>query len=164
MRASYRRGFLLTIVVVTGCAMVQGRLFEKIPVPEGKSIVYAYRPSNIRIFGAAVQEPALTCGEESFIPGRGGYHVFIVDPGTTVCYVNYMLCSGGFDMSGVVQPGGCRTVISKVDVPLTAGQESYVRYSFGLWGSSAPYIELIKTEEGRREIRACKLQQTYKID
>lgn len=140
MTAPWHRGCwggAFAIVFLSGCA-VSGPPFQKIQIPEGKSVIYAYRPSSF--FGAALR-PTVSCGQEGVSLGRGGYHPFVVDPGSLVCRA-------------------ATEATSEVDVRSSAAQESYVKEEIG-WGFfvGRPHLYLMDKATGESEIGDCKLQQ-----
>jgi hypothetical protein len=130
----------LTLTMVlggAGCA-ASGPAFQKIAVPDGKSVIYAYRPSTL--IGGAIR-PAVQCGSSSIVLSRGGYHPFVVDPGT-------VLCSASTEAT------------SEVNVDAKPGEENYVREKIGVgFFVGRPHLQVMDKETGEQEVRECKLQE-----
>ena len=127
---------LLAATAGIGCS-ASGPAYQKIAVPEGKSVVYAYRPKSI--FGAAIQ-PRVSCG----LPGPGlkpgGYHAFVLDPGTVTCSAS-------------------TESTSEVQVDAAPNGSSYVREKIGLgFFVGRPHLEVVDEATGEREIGNCKQQ------
>jgi len=133
----WRASALAVALFLGGCA-VSGPPFQRVQIPEGKSVIYAYRPSSI--FGAALK-PAVSCGAAGFNLARGGYHPFIVDPGTTVCRAS-------------------TEATSEVDVECKTGEERYVKEEIG-WGFfvGRPHLYVMDNATGESEIQDCRLQE-----
>ncbi len=82
----------------------------------------------------------VNCGDASIGLGPGGFHKFILDPGTVYCSVH-------------------TEVTRWVPVEAKAGQTYYIRESlwFGLVVAEA-HLEPKESEEGAAEIQECKEQ------
>ncbi|HKM99941.1 MAG TPA: hypothetical protein VJX23_05455 [Candidatus Binataceae bacterium] len=126
----------LAAIFLAGCA-VEGPAFQKPALTQQQSVVYVYRPYSS--FGAAVV-PAVNCGDHSIALGPGGYHAFVVDPGTIRCNVYSE-----------------RT--SQVEIDVQPGQEYFVRET-PHWGILVARfdLEIPNPGEGPEEVRDCKLQ------
>jgi hypothetical protein len=128
--------FSAAIVFASGCA-VSGAPYQSVAIPAGKSVVNVYRPYSL--VGGGVK-PTLTCGAEGVALGPGGYHSFIVDPGTITCHAK-------------------TEVSADLDIQAEAGQMTYVKEEIGagvLVGH--PHLYLMDTNSGEREIASCKQQ------
>jgi hypothetical protein len=128
---------LLVTLLLSGCA-ASGPPFQKVQIPEGKSVIYAYRPST---FFAGGVNPPVSCGGEHVRLGRGAYHPFIVDPGKAVCAAS-------------------TEATSSVGVECKAGEERYVKEEID-WGFvvSQPRLSLVDNATGESEIQDCGLQE-----
>jgi len=137
-------GVVVGVAILSGCsASVSGPSFQKIQIPEGKGVIYVYRPA--ASYKTAGLRPQVTCGQDGVDLGSGGYYPFIVDPGTTTCRVT------AIDLIKTT---------SEVDVPCTAGQENYVKDEDHLaivWGVR-PHLDLMDRATGEKEASDCKLQ------
>jgi hypothetical protein len=127
---------LCAAVSWVGCS-ASGPAFHEIQVPAGKSVIYAYRPKSI--FGAAIQ-PSVNCGGPGPGLAPGGYHPFVVEPGTVTCTAK-------------------TEARSEVQVDATSDGPSYVRERIGIgFFVGHPHLEVVDTATGAREIQACKQQ------
>ncbi len=137
-----RSNWIVTVLIVcassftVGCA-ASGPAFQRVAVPDGKSVIYAYRPSSI--FGGAVV-PTVTCGASGVPLSRGGYHPFIVEPGTVTCSAS-------------------TESTSTVRVDARANEAAYVKEKIGMgFFIGRPHLTVVSAEEGEREAGKCKLQ------
>jgi hypothetical protein len=129
-------GPALIAVVGTGCS-ASGPAFEKIAIPEGKSVIYTYRPSSF--FGAALS-PMVVCGGKGVGLKPGGYHPIIVDPGP-------VLCTASTEST------------SEVNVEAAPGAENYVRETIGIGVLvGRPHLLLMDAAQGETDARKCRLQ------
>jgi hypothetical protein len=129
--------FLCMAASTAGCA-AGGPAFQKVAVPDGKSVIYAYRPNSL--FGGGIV-PTVTCGAQGVALSRGGYHPFVVDPGDVNCTAS-------------------TESTSTVRVDARANEASYVkeRIGMGLF-VGRPHLTEMSPEEGEREARECRLQE-----
>jgi len=105
--------------------------------PEGKSVIYAYRPSSI--FGAALK-PAVSCGAAGFNLAVGG-----------------IIRSSWIPVHRVP---GIDEATSEVDVECKTGEERYVKEEIG-WGFfvGRPHLYVMDNATGESEIQDCRLQE-----
>jgi hypothetical protein len=123
---------------VIGCS-VKGPPFEPEHLPRPKSVIYLYRP--YRIFGSAIRPP-ITCGDSTVKLGPGGYHAFVVDPGTIVCSTRYEASDA-------------------VELRVGAGQANYLEEEIG-WGAliGHPHLHPIDSDAAHNAINeCCELQE-----
>jgi hypothetical protein len=126
----------LVILCANACA-VSGTPFQNAAAPAGKAVVYVYRPY---AFGGGGVRPTVTCGSEGVSLGPGGYHPYLVDPGTVTCHTK-------------------TEVSADVDVQATAEQPSYVKEEIGMgFVVGHPHLYLMDSNSGQQEIAACKQQ------
>jgi hypothetical protein len=100
-------------------------------------VIYVYRPKSF--IGGGVQ-PKVSCGQESVSLAPGGYHPYVVDPGTVTCRAS-------------------TESTAEVDVKSVAGEPSYVKEEIGagvLVGH--PHLYLVDTNSGETEAGKCKRQ------
>ncbi len=129
------------LAIIAGCA-VQGRPFERAQVPEGSAVIYVYRPYH---YGSSALKPPVSCGEETARISPGGYHVFIVPEGKTICRVN------GYETA------------DEVEVPAEP-RVHYIREEFGWAGlslhpSGHPHLNPIDKDLAKTEIQTCCVQE-----
>lgn len=120
-----------------GCA-ASGPAFQKIAVPDGKSVIYAYRPNSL--FGGGIR-PAVHCGDSSSVLSRGGYHPFIMTPGT-------VRCSASTEST------------SEVNVDAKPGDASYVREQIGMgFFIGRPHLQVMDRQTGEQEASDCRMEE-----
>lgn len=137
-----RTNWIVAVLIVcassftVGCA-ASGPAFQRVAIPDGKSVIYAYRPSSI--FGGGVV-PTVTCGSSGVSLSRGGYHPFVVEPGTVTCSAS-------------------TESTSTVRVDARANEAAYVKEQIGMgFFIGRPHLTVVSAEEGEREAGKCKLQ------
>lgn len=134
-------GFALSGLAITaalaGCA-VQGADFDRANLPPKTAVIYVYRPYNY--VGSLVLAP-VQCGNELTHIGPGGYHAFVVEPGSVVCTAHSE-----------------RT--DATEIKARAGQEYYVKEEIG-WGVfiGHPHLEPVDDDTAHNEIASCKYEQ-----
>ena len=139
MRTNWTSGTLLILAasLAAGCA-ASGPAFQRVAIPDGKSVIYAYRPNSI--FGGGVV-PTVTCGASAVSLSRGGYHPFIIDPGTVTCHA-------------------ATESTSTVRVDTRPNEASYVKEEIGMgFFIGRPHLQVTSKETGESEVLECKLQQ-----
>ena len=67
-----------------GCE-VEGQSFKPVQLTSNHALIYLYRPYHV---SDASLEPEITCGHGTIAVGAGGYHTFVEDPGTIVCFAS----------------------------------------------------------------------------
>ena len=121
-----------------GCS-VQGPPFAPEHLTRPKSVIYLYRP--YRIFGSALRPP-VTCGDSSVKLGPGGYHPFVVDPGTIVCSTQYEASDA-------------------VELRIAPGQANYLEEEIG-WGAliGHPHLHPMDSDTAHNALKeCCQLQE-----
>lgn len=127
---------VLASSLTLGCA-AGGPAFQKVTIPEGKSVIYAYRPNSI--FGGAIV-PTVTCGTQGVSLSRGGYYPFVLDPGDVTCSAS-------------------TESTSTVHVEARSNEAAYVKERIGLgFFVGRPHLQVVSPEEGEQAARECKLQ------
>ena len=127
----------LAASIGAGCA-ASGPQFQKIPVPAGKSVVYAYRPTTLA--GGAIK-PTLACGTARVVLPRGGYYPFVVEPGNVVCHA-------------------ATEASSTVEVDARPNEAAYVKETIGIGILvGRPHLQVVPPSVGASEIGECSLQQ-----
>ena len=124
---------LVCLALSAGCA-VQGRQFEKQPLPPDQAEIYIYRPYS---FAGSLLRPPVVCGDSVARLGPGGYQVFKVKPGTVVCRTETEAADAvEFD----TRPGGVY----------------YLKEDIG-WGFSIghPHLYPVDSDKGPDEIAQC---------
>ena len=136
-RNAIRNAFLVVAAAsLAGCA-ASGPAFQKAAIPDGKSVVYAYRPNSI--FGGAIV-PTVTCGSQGVAISRGGYHPFVVEPGAVTCTAS-------------------TEATSTVRVDARPNEASFVKEKIGLgFFVGRPHLTVMSSDEGEREAGECALQ------
>ena len=109
---AFNWGVVILALALSGCA-VQGPDYANTPIAATKSAIYLYRPYHS--FGSGYS-PSVNCGDSSVALGPGGFHKFIVDPGSIHCSVH-------------------TEATTSVDIDANPGQTYYVRES--LWVGSS---------------------------
>ena len=128
---------VLASSLTLGCA-AGGPAFQKVAIPEGKSVIYAYRPNSI--FGGAIV-PTVTCGTQGISLSRGGYHPFVIDPGDVTCSAS-------------------TESTSTVRVDARSNEAAYLQERIGLgFFVGRPHLQVMSPEEGERAAHECKLQE-----
>jgi hypothetical protein len=125
-------------IALIGCA-AQGPSFEPAPHTRPQSVIYVYRP--YRIFGSAIRPP-IRCGDSTVKLGPGGYHPFVVEPGTIVCSTRYEAADA-------------------VEVHVGPGQSNYIEEEIG-WGAliGHPHLHPMDLDSAQNAIRdCCELQE-----
>jgi len=128
-----------------GCAgrrYLTTRYTEVKQMPEGKAIVYIYR---VKRLGTAVHY-AVNANDKPVNDLHlylKGYLVYYASPGKTEFWAEI---------------GGSGRERTKVTLDIEAGQTYYIEGSvkMGVW-VGAPHLELVDNQEGRVEIKKCKL-------
>ena len=136
---------ILTLSLSIAACSASGPAFRKLAVPPGKAVIYAYRPD---AFFGRVRSPYVYCGDGSVDLKPGGYHPFVVEPGSVTCISTTEPLSMGFKE--------WRSGTAKVEVRVEAGKESFVKEKLGYFGT--PYLFLMDRFSAESEIPECKLQ------
>jgi hypothetical protein len=123
-------------LVVAGCG-AQGEIYQPLPVPVAKSVIYLYRPY---VFYSASTVPIATCGQESIELEGGGYYSFINDAGPVTCSAT---TEGSTPLKFDAHAGGEYYVKEEVSAGTLSGRTQFT---------------LMSTGAGRTEIAACKKQ------
>lgn len=127
---------LVAAVASTACS-ARGPAFQRLDIPSGKGVIYAYRPNTM--VGAAIQ-PTVNCGSTGVSLPPGGYHPFVVDPGSVTCSAK-------------------TESRAEVLVDVRANEDSYVRETIGVgFFVGRPHLQVVDKEKGQQEIKDCKLQ------
>jgi hypothetical protein len=120
----------------SGCS-ASGPAFQRVQIPEGKSVVYAYRSGSL--IGWAVR-PSVNCGDTGASLAPSGYHPFVVAPGSVTC-------------------SAATESRAEVRVDAKANEESYVRETIGVGiFVGRPHLQVVDKATGAQEIEACKMQ------
>jgi hypothetical protein len=128
---------ILMTVTIAGCSAT-GRPFVHVdPIPDGKGIVYVYRPD--RTVGCAVSGTIRANGVPITNVKNGGYYPYVADPGR----VNLNVTT---------------EVENSTDITVEAGREKYVKTTVGM-GFFLGHLKLgeVSSDVGEREIRECRL-------
>jgi hypothetical protein len=132
--------FIVSISFLTGCA--SGPAFQEVSiVPEGKSIVYFYRPAK---YYSGASSPEIYDNGNLILDGltNGGYWVYYITPGKHVFSTK-------------------ATFVDSTSISLESkgpGEEYYVRLEL-TWDFFVPDAKLFRIypDQGRQEIMSCKL-------
>lgn len=131
------RLLIVSSSLMLGCA-AGGPPYQRLAIPDGKSVVYAYRPNSF--LGGGIT-PTVTCGTKGVALSRGGYHPFVVDPGTVTCSAS-------------------TESTSTVRVEARPNEAAYVKERIGMGVLvGRPHLTVMAPEEGEREARECRLQE-----
>jgi hypothetical protein len=128
--------FLVAMVcVMAGCA--SGPAFKKIDeIPQGKGLVYIYRPAGI--VGSAIAYDVYAGTEKvgRLVPGG---------------YLTYLSSPGELEIWGKTESKG------SVTLDVRTGQEHYVKGSLGVgFLVGRPVITVVEPQVGQKEIQDCK--------
>jgi hypothetical protein len=156
----------ISLAILFNACAVSGPPFEQLHPPEGKSVIYVYRPYRLWAHGV---HPAVSCDDAGSVSlGPGAYHAFVVEPGTTTCRVDNAYRE--FREASVYQKGQLTykyTDQSTVNVVvLAAGEESFVKEEVGRsYNPRYPYraptlFRLLSVDRATAEpeVRDCNLQ------
>jgi len=126
---------LAMICLMAGCA--QGPPFKKVTeIPQGKGLVYIYRPAGI--VGSAVRYEVYAGTDDVGHLVPGGYLTYFANPGE-------------LEIWGKTEARG------SVTLDVKAGQEQYVKGSLGVGlFVGRPILTVVEPQVGQREIRDCK--------
>lgn len=129
--------FSLSLCLLAGCA-VTGRPFKRVYPGTRRSVIYVYRPYR---FAGSLIAPAVTCGNSSVKIGPGGYHAFVVQPGTVRCSVQ-------------------TEMRDEVELAVAPGTINYIKEEIG-WGVliGHPHLYPMDADKVPMEIRTCCRQQ-----
>jgi len=129
--------YLLVLLILSGCAGL-GPVYEKIEmVPQGKGLVYIYRPSNF-IGGGSWYK--VKVGETPITTlHNGGYYPYFSDPGKVEFWAK-------------------TETKSAVTLDIEANETYYVKGTIGMGLFLArPDLSVVTNEIGSHEITGCKL-------
>jgi hypothetical protein len=143
-----RRAAALVFVVLLGCGTeVQGPAFQKAAVVPAMSAIYVYRPKDrvpklliVPLVETRAKRPSVNCQGQAVAIGPGGYHRFVVQPGT-------VSCSTFTENTSTVQ------------LDAKAGESYYVKESFQSGIEEARVrLEAVNPDDAQAEISGCKEQ------
>jgi len=138
MKKKFKLLVLVPILFLTACAAT-GVQFQKVStIPEGKGVVYVYRPDSI--VGAAIHYDVYA-GENDLICDliRGGYCLY-------------------YSKLGELELWGKTEAKSSITIDVKAGQEYYVKGGLSLGVlAGRPNFTLVTNTVGQEEIADCKL-------
>jgi len=122
---------LVVALAVSGCAT--GPAFKTEEVPQGKALVYIYRPPIM--LGAALT-PSIVIDKLNAIQlTMGGYYPYLADAGeVTIALIH--------------------TGRMAIKLPVKAGETYYVKATLQFMG--APYIEAFDADAALPELKECK--------
>lgn len=120
-----------------GCA-ASGAAFQSIgQTPEGKALVYIYRPNSM--LGGAIRYHVAVGDERIVYLIRGGYFPYLADPGETEFWARTE----------------AKTSVSE---NLRAGQTYYLKGGVGVGlGVGRPKLEFVSEEAGKPQVEKCVL-------
>jgi hypothetical protein len=130
----------LFFLFIAGCATT-GPVFTPTATPNGKAIIYFYRPSAFTLSGRTIFM-AFPGSDHSYSMTNGGYYPLVVNPGTV------SVAAVGTDLKPV-----------NFTIEIKKGEERYVSVVFAsTLGLTVPaeFAE-IPAEKGRAEISKCNL-------
>jgi len=145
------RGFLISILILVvfsvglfllpGCAT--GPKFTKIDdIPEGKAVVYIYRPASP--IGAAVSYQVIANGAHIMPMVNGGYFAYYAKPGEN-------------EFSAATE------TMSSVTLDVKTGQSYYIKSTVGVgMFVGRPRLAVMPADVGEKEIANCKCQGVRK--
>lgn len=142
---------LIMLITVTGCFTTMGIIenrpksasgsaFAPAAVPEGKGVVYIYRPDRFmmsgRVISASIPHEANNC----FSMASAGYYAYITDPGKL--HISAVAHSGNADYNLFVRAGDAR----------------YIKLDYDDWQLSCPAVfEEVPVEKALPEIQKCRI-------
>ena len=135
---SLRLGTLLAaLVALSGCA-ASGAAFKAVDtIPEGKALVYIYRPNSI--VGGAVRYHVAVGDERIVYLIRGGYFPYLAGPGETTFWAR-------------------TEAKAEITEYLKAGQVYYLKGGIGAGVAlGRPRLEFVDAGEGREQVEDCVL-------
>jgi hypothetical protein len=132
--------FILFVLFVLGCATT-GPVFTPTKAPDGKALIYFYRPSAFTLSGRTIFM-AFPGSDHSYSMTNGGYYPLVVNPGTV------SVTGVGTDIKPV-----------KFTIDVKKGDERYVIVAFsGSLGLTVPAeFQEVPAEKGKAEISKCNL-------
>ena len=141
MRKTVVISCLLGLALITGCAATGPTYTAMETIPEGKALVYIYRPQKFMGGGVYFDVHAGNrhAHQEIVTLKNGGYFPYITDPGEMELWAK-------------------TESTSSVTLDLNAGDTSYVRGSVGVGAFiGRPKLTIVDNAVGAAEVRECKL-------
>ena len=136
-KRNYLAVFLISALVLTGCASVMGQKFQEASVKQDTARIYIYRPWTM--VGGAVSYPVYINGEKIFQLPHTAYYVYYADPGEVFITA--------------------KTLENEASVKLRAeaGKTYYIKggTSLGQFAGRATLAE-VHPNTGKKEIVKCK--------
>ena len=137
MNAQLVRTIVLLLLLPLGCA-ASGATFQPVAdVPQGKSLVYIYRPNSI--VGGAIRYHVAVGNQRVVYLIRGGYFPYIAEPGETEFWA--------------------RTEAREaITTDLEPGKVYYLKGTVGVgFAVGRPRLEFVDESVGSQEVSECKL-------
>jgi hypothetical protein len=128
---------LLAALALSGCA-ASGAAFQAVDsIPEGKALVYIYRPNSI--VGGAIRYHVAVGDERIVYLIRGGYFPYLADPGETTFWAR---TEAKAEVTEYLKAGGVYYLKGGVGIGVAVGR---------------PRLEFVDAGEGGEEVAECVL-------
>ena len=135
-RSTLVRGALLVgLLFLAGCAASGAKFTPIDAIPEGKALVYIYRPNSL--MGGAIRYHVAVGDEQIVYLVRGGYYPYLADPGETTFWAR---TEARADVTEVLEPGETYYLQGGVGIGVAVGR---------------PRLAFVDAERGAREVAAC---------
>lgn len=134
---------LLLVSCVTLPKSARGPVFTPAKVPNGKAVVYFFRPKRLAMSATTLFMSIPTEADNCYAMVNNGYYAHLMAPGTLNVFA--------------IAAGNRKTFSLKV----LSGETHYVKTAFGSWGPTPEFQELEETAALRqlnrtRQISACR--------
>jgi hypothetical protein len=138
---------LIVFIICTGSTSLaksaKGPAFQQVSVPEGKAVVYFFRPKRFAMSATTIFMSIPTEADNCYAMYNKGYYAYVTDSGT----LNILAAATGGQ--------------KEFSIELEPGDERFVQIKFGKWGPKPEFKELTADEAGKliaktRLIDICK--------
>lgn len=134
-----RACWVMVAGLMLGACASSGPAFKPVAIQPQDAVIYVYRPYR---FGGSLLHPVVTCGSLRAAVGPGGYHAFVVKPGT-------VRCRASTDRE------------DQVELDIAPGSVNYVQEEIG-WGVwvGHPHLYPMDADRAQNDVQSCcKLDQ-----
>ena len=136
---------ILTLCTISGCSAT-GKPFMPVKQTEDKALIYIYRPD--RFLGSGNVWYLSDNEQQLTMVNNGGWFAYHKNPGNITFYSN--LRPG----IGTVLPGMLDSDKKMITFDVVAGRTYYVKFDHRM---SGPYMELVDSKLGEKEVQGLKL-------